>query len=196
MPDKNSKWVIKINFNYTVTHMIIILLLCCFCLPAAGMAEGIDQEIREIVLKSENNFLDKTMSGITYLGNGVVNLAIASVLPDKKARTDAQKAVIVGGAAALGLKIIIGQKRPPGPVEYHHITLNNEYHAMPSGHTTTAFALAATIARHYPRYKELSYITAALVGISRLYKDVHWASNAAAGAGLGYLSAKFVELKW
>lgn len=159
-------------------------------------AKSVDGEIRDIVLKSETPFVDKTMSGITHLGHGGVDFAIASILPDKEARRDSQKSLLVGGVSAIVLKSIIGQKRPPGPVEYKHFTLDSSYHAMPSGHTTTAFALATSIANHYPEYKYLSYTVASLVGISRLYEDVHWTSNVVAGASLGYGSAKFVEYRW
>lgn len=159
-------------------------------------AKNIDYEIREYVLGTDTGFINESMSLITHLGHGAVDYTIASLLPDEKARRDAQKALVVGGLSSLSLKIIIGQKRPPGPIEYRPFTFNSRYHAMPSGHTTTAFALAATISRHYPEYRHLSYFLAAMVGVSRLYEDKHWASNVVAGAGLGYVSAKLVEVRW
>ena len=175
---------------------ILIILLSIFVFSSLTLAADVDQEIRTMVLESKTEFIDQAMAGITHLGNGAVDYTIASVLPDEEARIDAQRSILVGGASAFILKTVIGQKRPPGPIEYKHFTLDSRYHAMPSGHTTTAFALATTVARHYPKYKYLSYSLATLVGVSRLYEDMHWASNVVAGAGLGYISAKFVEIKW
>ena len=181
--------------NIVIKVSIILFLIVVFT-GASVKADNLDQEIRKVVLRSETSFIDQAMSKITHLGHGGVDFAIATALPDKRARRDAQKSLLVGGVSVLILKAIIGQKRPPGPIEYNHFTLDSNYHAMPSGHTTTAFALATSIANNYPKYKKVSYLTASLVGISRLYEDVHWASNVVAGAGLGYASAKFVEYKW
>ncbi len=177
--------------NYTLLIIIILLTI-----SSQVLAAGFDEEIREIVLKNETPFIDDTMSFITYLGDGAVDYVIASALPDEEAKLDAQKAILVSGVSTFVLKSIIGQKRPPGPIEYKHFTLDSNYHAMPSGHTATAFALATSIATHYPEYKRLSYTMATLVGISRLYEDRHWASDVVAGAVVGYYSAKFVEYKW
>ncbi len=162
--------------------------------PAA--ARTVDEVIRDKVLASDEGLIDDSMSLITYLGNGAVDFTIAYSLPDDEARNDAMKSVFVSGITAIALKAVIGQKRPPGPVEYKSFTLDSNYHAMPSGHSATSFALATTIANHYPKYKKLAYTLATLVAISRLYEDRHWASNVVMGAGLGYLSAKFVEYKW
>ncbi|MFW5787151.1 MAG: phosphatase PAP2 family protein [Halanaerobiales bacterium] len=159
-------------------------------------AADFDKEVRTLVLDNETEFIDRVMSGVTHLGHGVVDFSIASSLPDEEARKDAQKSLFVGGISAITLKTMIGKKRPPGPIEYQPFTIESSYHSMPSGHTTTAFALATTIANHYPKYKKLSYSFATLVGISRLYEDVHWASDVISGAGLGFGSAKFVEYKW
>ena len=175
--------------------LILIIMLGLFS-PLSVKAESIDQVIRHKVQATDKGVIDDSMKVITYLGDGMVNLGIASQLPDKEARSEAYKSVIVGGLSVLTLKSIIGKKRPPGPIKYKPFTLNSSYHAFPSGHTTTAFALATTIADHYPEYRYLCYGLASLVGVSRLYEDRHWASDVIAGAGLGYISAKFVRCKW
>ena len=157
---------------------------------------AIDRCIRQKVQKTDQGIIDSSMSYITHLGDGKVDVGIASQLPDKEARYNAYKSLLVGGLSVITLKSIIGKSRPPGPIEYQRFTLDSSHHAFPSGHSTTAFALATSIADYYPDYKYLSYGLASLVCISRLYEDRHWASDVIAGAGLGYLSAKFVEYKW
>ena len=67
--------------------------------------------------------------------------------------------------------------------------------AFPSGHTTTAFALATTFAQIYKDKKWVgitSYSIASLAGLSRIHDNKHWATNVFAGAILGYLGSKAI----
>jgi membrane-associated phospholipid phosphatase len=69
------------------------------------------------------------------------------------------------------------------------------FDAFPSGHTATAFSIAAVFASQYNETKVvpiLFYSGATLVGISRLTEHEHWASDVFVGALLGYLSGKQV----
>ncbi|MGM0419426.1 MAG: phosphatase PAP2 family protein [Bacillota bacterium] len=175
--------------------IIIILILLNFVLVTPALA-GVDESIRNIVRETDEGLLDESMHYITYLGDGRVNFILASMIPDEGARLDAHRSILLSGVGVLMLKSIIGKKRPPGPIEYQPFTLSSRYHAFPSGHTTTAFALATSISYHYPEYNKLAYTLATLVGISRLYEDKHWFSDIVAGAGLGYISARIVEYKW
>ena len=181
--------------KYIYSGIILIIFIFIFQWPAAGF-NLIDENIRERVQNKNDGNLGEVMSLITELGDGRSSLAIAGFLPDEKARTQAYKSVFVSSAAVFTLKAIIGKKRPPGPIEFKPFTLDGSYHAFPSGHTTTSFALATTIAEYYPEYKKHAYIVASLVGISRLFEDAHWATDVLAGAGLGYVSARLVEIKW
>lgn len=73
----------------------------------------------------------------------------------------------------------------------------NDYYAFPSGHTAEAFAGATlfsdTYAKGKPWLQVLSYTTATSVGVMRILKNRHWASDVVAGAGFGILSAKVSE---
>jgi membrane-associated phospholipid phosphatase len=64
-------------------------------------------------------------------------------------------------------------------------------HSFPSGHTATAFTLAgvAVLSGCRTRIAVLSFISASLVGISRISAGVHWPADVAAGALLGWGSA-------
>ncbi|HEX8672908.1 MAG TPA: phosphatase PAP2 family protein [Longimicrobium sp.] len=73
---------------------------------------------------------------------------------------------------------------------------NRDYQSFPSGHTASAFAMAAaltseTAARHpHSRYVVggVLYTLATLTGTSRIFDDKHWASDVVAGAAIGTLT--------
>ncbi|MDB4908211.1 MAG: phosphoesterase PA-phosphatase related protein [Gemmatimonadetes bacterium] len=68
--------------------------------------------------------------------------------------------------------------------------------SFPSGHTTVAFAVASSVTsearRIWPGHTNIVapvlYGGAALVGLSRMYHNRHWASDVALGAGIGTFS--------
>ena len=73
-----------------------------------------------------------------------------------------------------------------------------DYQAFPSGHTSTAWAMATVIARQYrdkPMIPIISYSLATLVGVSRMAENKHWASDVLIGAILGYSIGRFVTRK-
>jgi len=59
--------------------------------------------------------------------------------------------------------------------------------AFPSGHSSASFAVAAILARHFPRYAWMLYGSAAFVAFSRIIKGSHFPSDACVGAFLGYV---------
>ncbi|CAN5391665.1 hypothetical protein BH11BAC1_BH11BAC1_29070 [soil metagenome] len=69
------------------------------------------------------------------------------------------------------------------------------FDAFPSGHTSTAFAIAGVFAMQYsdrPAIPIIAYSLASLVGVSRMIEHTHWASDVFVGAWAGYLCAKQV----
>lgn len=64
---------------------------------------------------------------------------------------------------------------------------------FPSGHSARAFAFATVLAeRHGNAAAAAAYPIATLVGLSRIERDVHWASDVAAGALLGHFVSKAI----
>jgi membrane-associated phospholipid phosphatase len=104
------------------------------------------------------------------------------------------KAFLLSGGAAQVTKYIFhrhrpGDNNPPNPYLWEGpFEFTTDYTSFPSGHTTTAFAVASVLAHGYKDKIWVgltSYTIAALVGLSRIHDGKHWATDAIAGAALG-----------
>lgn len=95
-------------------------------------------------------------------------------------------ALLVAELVADVLKVLVKRHRPVDHPLVHHLVT----YSFPSGHTTTSFACAGTIARFAPRnVRPLLFVLAALIGFSRIYVGVHYPLDVLAGAVLGLLVA-------
>jgi membrane-associated phospholipid phosphatase len=107
-------------------------------------------------------------------------------------------ALLVAGAANQGAKLAFGRPRPDESLDADGFRPFSGQTAMPSGHTTMAFALATSLADevHQPWAKVGLYGLATTVGWSRLNDNRHWLSDVAAGALVGITSAKLASGRW
>jgi membrane-associated phospholipid phosphatase len=116
------------------------------------------------------------------------------------------EAVVVGSLFAGVLKYSFGRARPfvHPPTDSTGFNANDwqfgrglregdSYQSFPSGHTVAAFAAAAAVtsetSRWWPSYRwaigPAMYGGAAMVGLSRMYNNRHWASDVMMGAAIG-----------
>ncbi|MBF9252237.1 phosphatase PAP2 family protein [Pontibacter sp. 172403-2] len=68
--------------------------------------------------------------------------------------------------------------------------------SLPSSHTSTAFAVATSVATVYKDSKyvpPIAYGIASLVGLARINDNAHWTTDVMAAAAVGYLSSKGVS---
>ena len=172
-----------------------------------GLALATDQKIRDVI-HDPHDALGRTVSDFgNALGNGVIVypsllvLAIGGKVLHKPGlygvSSRALESTLLGGAAAVVLKTLVGRSRPsisPGdPYSFHPFRLKDN--SFPSGHTIVAFALATSLARETKdKWTDVLFFTAAATtGYARLHDDKHWASDVVFGAGVGILAARFVH---
>jgi membrane-associated phospholipid phosphatase len=112
------------------------------------------------------------------------------------------EAVVMSMAITTTIKSLGGRARPlvnvEKPFDYKlgRGFGNDSFSAMPSGHTSTAFAAASAatmeIGQWWPAHRRTAglvlYSAAGLVGLSRMYNNKHWASDVVVGAAVGSFS--------
>ncbi|MBD1396439.1 phosphatase PAP2 family protein [Pontibacter sp. JH31] len=115
----------------------------------------------------------------------------------QKAGLVAMASILISSGVTSTLKKQFHRYRPNITTENHIFngaaqTSSNT--SLPSAHTTTAFAVATTVASVYGDENKyvppIAYGVATLVGLSRINDNAHWATDVMAGALVGYLSAK------
>ena len=93
------------------------------------------------------------------------------------------------------VKRLIGRARPSdwGPFHYVPFSWRPDYAALPSGHSTAAFAAAFAIGALWPRARVPMWIYAGVIAVSRVAVHAHFPSDVIAGAFVGVLGAILVR---
>jgi membrane-associated phospholipid phosphatase len=138
---------------------------------------------------------DAFWSNITILGDGVIVLMF--MLPFLHRRPDLVWQFVLTGVIA-GLAVYLMKDpavlRPPAvldPGSFHLIGPTLRQVSFPSGHTTTAFLLAALICMHRSSlWIKIAVLSlAVLAGLSRIACGVHWPLDVLGGMFFGWLAA-------
>lgn len=156
----------------------------------------------------ENRFLRTSATGFRLLGDPGSIVAGAGIYligrVDGQRRVQALglhsiESIALADALGVGIKLLAGRQRPfvdvkaPDSFQLWRGFKGDEYRSFPSGHTITAFAFASTLTREtqfwWPHASfaigTVFYGGAGLVGASRMYNNMHWASDVVAGAAIG-----------
>lgn len=135
------------------------------------------------------------MNELEKLGDGLLDLGIASTLAGagilfrssrlKRVGFAAFLAVLASALLANLLKAVFQVPRPLLPVEGY---------GFPSGHASTAFALAGAVGYAFPAWAPWLSLFALLAGVARLFYRGHFVTDVIGGlllgTGIGLLSAR------
>jgi membrane-associated phospholipid phosphatase len=130
-------------------------------------------------------------------GFGIFGI-IAHDTASKKISIELLQAGLYSELVTTVLKIIIGRERPvatDNAFTYRPFSLfNYDFHSMPSGHTTSAFALSTVMSRHAHStgLKILAYVPAGFTMFSRIYQHQHWLSDEIIAASTGFFAGNWV----
>lgn len=104
------------------------------------------------------------------------------------------RSLIITGIVTTALKVIIGRARPyvendPHQFKPFNFKFDSDYMSMPSGHTSSIFAMITVIAKQYDSWyiKIPAYTFAVSVAFHRMNSSKHWGSDLLIGGTLGYL---------
>jgi membrane-associated phospholipid phosphatase len=157
---------------------------------AAFAAHPSDRQVTTTLATSAP--VEDALDAGSVIGNGVVQVgaALGTYVVGRVAGkpglahvgADLVRVQIVDAAMVQGIKFMAGRTRPDGT-----------RYSFPSGHTSSAFATATVLQRHYGWKAGLpAYALAAYVGGSRLAENRHYLSDVLFGAALGVVAGRAV----
>jgi membrane-associated phospholipid phosphatase len=138
----------------------------------------------------------------------IISAIVARLLPQRTSKLaliemiEVYALIFVGvglpGLVADIVKHLVGRSRPVvfdqvGILGFHPIINDYGFQSWPSGHTTTAFALAMVIGFLSPKWFGLGLLYAFAVAASRLVLGAHYPTDVLSGAVLGSLGAYAVR---
>lgn len=167
-----------------------------------------DGEIQRWVQDNRNKTSDDIASFAKVFGEGTYTLPPLGLLylyghyyDNEKARKVAMlslESFVITGIFTQVIKFSSHRHRPSTGDSFKSWDgpgFSSSHLAFPSGHSSSAFAIATVVASEYNDtiyVPLLSYGIATLTALSRVNDDAHWASDVFFGSVIGYVTAKAV----
>ncbi len=148
------------------------LPLSCF----DGAVVGFFENLGRTSIESFIRLVTETGGGIIL---GAIALLVFATFRDRRSATRMALSIIIATVLVWILKTIIPRERPE----------LGQFDSFPSGHTASAFAVAAPLLLYTRRWGATFIAIAAFIGFSRLFRNTHYLSDVIAGAGLGLAGA-------
>lgn len=177
---------------------LILLLIIGF--SATAFPQNADINLLRTLNTDRNTTLDPAFKFVT---NSVLPMAVAIpsgfityalLRKDSASKTNAIivcSSLVISGIITTSLKYTINRERPYDTYPFIQQVTPGGGPSFPSGHTSTAFALATSLSLACPKWYVIapSYLWAGAVGYSRMDLGVHYPSDVLAGAVIGSGSA-------
>jgi membrane-associated phospholipid phosphatase len=190
-------------------HYRVVAILACLLVVASMVF--VDERAYQLALRLPTGVVDAFYeitdfgrSGWVLLPTGALIAAIALVA--SPALDHMTRGVLAAVATRIGfvflavgipglfvaiVKRFIGRVRPSsaGPFAYEPFHWRPDFASLPSGHTTTAFAILVAVGALFPRARPFLWGFALLIAASRIAVSAHFVSDVIAGAVVGALGA-------
>lgn len=177
-------------------------------LGGTGSLFLVDKKIKDFSQSNQSSVASKFASVGNFVGNpGYLYPSIGTfylygyLADDSKARRAsllALESLTISGLLTSGIKMVAKRHRPDtedSPFSFDGPNLSGKNVSFSSGHTASAFSVATIFAEEYKDnayVPSIAYGLATLTGLSRIYSNEHWSSDALFGAALGYFVSKAV----
>lgn len=177
-------------------------------LGAGLLLYSVDQDIQQWAQEHRSSSSEDVFKTIGHLGNGVVLIGLMAALyvsgevsdnnSLRKTALLSLESWLTSGIIVRGLKSVVGRARPwtgESSHSFHPFSTRSRFASFPSGHASSAFAVATVIADQSKKvYIDiLAYSLATMAAFSRVHLDQHWASDILVGSAIGYFVAKKIS---
>lgn len=182
-----KRWNRASKIGVTVTGTALGIGYGFLSLPS-GTFRAINQQVRTRVLSHHPGFRTHIDDYLQYVpALTVVSLKLAGIkgkYPLIPSITTFTLGSIFLFGSVQSIKYTVKEMRPDGSAR----------NSFPSGHTSTAFAMAEWLRTEYgsslPWVTVGGYAVATSVGVLRVFNNRHWVSDVVAGAAIGILSVR------
>ena len=196
-------WLPKLLTFWALIVAVSAVSLLAFADLGEDVAEHstsvMDNGVQTWIAAHQNPLVYKLALILTWVGSPAVMVvvALAAGVLFYRRRGRGKAGVVVAAPAVGGLlsgivKLIFGRARPAGGA-----LLNEHTYSFPSGHAATSASVVVTLCYVLAREGVISWPVAILVGgsiplvvgLTRLYLNVHWATDVFAGWSVGLFVA-------
>lgn len=196
-------WVRKLITFWTLIAVVSAGALLVFADVGEDVAERsttqIDNAVSAWFVGHQNPLMYKAALVATWIGSPAVMVLIAIAAGVWfYGRSGGSKAGVMVAAPAVGgllsgiIKLLYGRARPAGAA-----LLNEQTYSFPSGHAATSAAVMVSLCYVLARERMISWPAAIviggsvplIVGLTRLYLNVHWFTDVIGGWTVGLLVA-------
>jgi hypothetical protein len=179
-------WLWNDQFEPTLKHSLDLGGIGVLAGGAAGtiVSHQYDDEIAEGNARGDHLLISKDASGVlSTLGGGGLGIGITAIqlFVDQKNGLKHGRAIALTALSHVTLALIAHRARPAGRADY--LPFKSSW---PSGHASSAFATAESLAYAYGWWVGVPMNALAIaISAGRVSENAHWLSDVVSGAALG-----------
>ena len=200
-----TKHIVSSPFHWSGKHWLTAGLI----LGGTAALYPADQSIKDFTQGNQNKYTDYLFHGAEVFGNPAytfpflaLNFVYGAIFKDQTAKNVSLlglQSLLISSGFVYILKYGTQRRRPKTGDPYDTwwgspFSLNNN--SFPSGHSSSAWSIATTIAlefKGHPFIPAIAYTLASLTALSRVYENYHWSSDIFLGSAIGFFTAQAVH---